>query len=529
VIDRWGTATYKSRTVELSDLLGKSFVIDQPARDRGYTLAYGCAALTILLGVLALAGRIFGATTLFGLSNAQLQMKANTAFGFILIGVSLICLIKPRRNLVRLSGQVLAFFIIVLGAASLYESISGLDLGIDELIVRDEQARQAGARPGLMVPVSAINFMLKGLALLLLDWSVGRGIYLSQWLSAVSVLAPVQVAIAYSHGMKSILGVGHYPYLTQMSPHTALAWILLSIGTLSSRPTYGFMAPLFVESRSSRPFRRMLALAVAVPIFLAWITTSAENWSLYYPGFGGSLFTVMIIIFLVTVIWKTYCAILQYELELGEAIRARDEFFSIASHELKTPLTALKLRLQMAKMPAENSLVDRVAASVDDMLDISRIRSGKFNFDFEITDLSLLVRKTADAYSSQIAAANCTLNLQIADGLKLKCDERRIEQVLLNLLNNAVKYAAGSKINLTLLLREPNLVLEVSDLGKGIPIEKQAAIFERFERVGDSTGIEGLGLGLYICKNIVEGHRGTIRVESTPGAGATFIVELPRQ
>jgi signal transduction histidine kinase len=231
--------------------------------------------------------------------------------------------------------------------------------------------------------------------------------------------------------------------------------------------------------------------------------------------------------------------------DLRAAIGARDEFLSIASHELKTPLTALKLQLQVndrlmrgvdlpesirQKMQAASELMNRqvnaMATLVEDLLDITRIQSGTFTISVEMFNLSELVREIVDRFAEQSKKAECALDLSFEQDVIGSWDKRCIEQVITNLLSNAVKHAPKSEIRISVGQNGKLARLVVEDSGPGIPEEKQSKIFERFERA-TSKNISGMGLGLYIVKKIVEAHRGVVKLESKLGRGSKFIVELP--
>jgi signal transduction histidine kinase len=230
-----------------------------------------------------------------------------------------------------------------------------------------------------------------------------------------------------------------------------------------------------------------------------------------------------------------------------EATRLRDEFISIASHELKTPLTTLKLQFQLNQKLAltdesaafsperlrklvrtAHYQVDRLGRLIEDMLDISRINSGKLRIEKSRVDLSELIHEIAERDMPQFEAVNSTLRIDAPKPVVGYWDRYRLEQVLSNLLNNALRYAPGSPVIVSAEDRGEQAVVRVKDSGAGIAPENQERIFQRFERAVSSGNISGLGLGLYICKEIVNRHSGSIDVESRPGAGATFIVQLPK-
>ncbi len=226
-----------------------------------------------------------------------------------------------------------------------------------------------------------------------------------------------------------------------------------------------------------------------------------------------------------------------------DAIRARDEFLSIASHELKTPMTSLKLQLQITQktMTKESPSLDRLsqvldrsdrqvqrlATLVDDLLDVSRIQAGKLQFRFEPVNLSELVKEVLERFADESAAAGCRITTDMQGEVIGYWDSARIEQVVVNLVSNAIKYAPGKPISISVRRSLQVTTLTIQDLGPGIPRIHQSKIFDRFERANSSRNIGGLGLGLYIVKSIVDGHHGSLRLESDVGKGARFIVELP--
>jgi PAS domain S-box-containing protein len=237
----------------------------------------------------------------------------------------------------------------------------------------------------------------------------------------------------------------------------------------------------------------------------------------------------------------------QLAARLQVAVHARDEFLSIASHELKTPLTSLKMQLQLTRravspqeglLPAPERLartldtslrqVDRLTALIEDLLDVSRIDAGRMTYDFEQVDLAELVKEVVERLADQMKLSGCSLTLALSRNTTVTCDQFRIEQVVTNLLTNAAKYGAGSPVEVRVAPSPAGATISVIDHGMGIAPEQQARIFDRFERAISHNSISGLGLGLYIARQIVEAHQGTVKVQSVPGQGSTFTVDLAR-
>jgi PAS domain S-box-containing protein len=227
-----------------------------------------------------------------------------------------------------------------------------------------------------------------------------------------------------------------------------------------------------------------------------------------------------------------------------EAIRSREEFLSIASHELKTPLTSLQLHIQglvrrarkdpKGSIPAQNILETfdqleqqsrRLAKLVNDLLDVSRITAGRLQLILEPIDLVELVRITGSRFEEAFAARNTGLQVEADGSIMGRWDRLRLEQVLTNLLSNALKYGEGKPVTLRTWAAGERAFISVQDRGLGIKPEFLERIFKPFER--GETSVNYGGLGLFISRQIVEAHKGTIEVHSRPGEGSMFTVVLP--
>jgi PAS domain S-box-containing protein len=231
--------------------------------------------------------------------------------------------------------------------------------------------------------------------------------------------------------------------------------------------------------------------------------------------------------------------------EAREAVQVRDEFLSVASHELKTPLTPLRLKLHslrqsarkgevgqdalLAHLDVAERQVSRLSRLIDSLLDVSRIGAGKLELDWEEVDLSELVREAVTRFEPQATKARCPVTVHAPRPVIGRWDRMRLEQVVTNLLSNALKYGAGKPIELSVSGQAGHALLLVRDSGIGIEPGNLSRIFERFERAVSERHYGGLGLGLYITRQIVEALGGTVQAQSTPGEGSTFIVSLPAQ
>jgi signal transduction histidine kinase len=232
----------------------------------------------------------------------------------------------------------------------------------------------------------------------------------------------------------------------------------------------------------------------------------------------------------------------RYEAE--EALRLRDEFVTIAAHELKTPLTSLMGRAQLAVQRAQRaqkldreqiealmqSVVtqsEKLSRLVSQLLDVSRLKGGKLSIDRQPTDLVKLLHESV--YSVHVGHNGHNLTVAAPDRMVAEIDPIRIEQVIINLLNNAVKYSPNeSEIQIGLTWPDQNTIeLAVHDQGPGIPVAERERIFDRFYQGDRQRLTGGMGLGLFVCREIVELHGGEIVAEFPEGGGTRFVVRLP--
>jgi signal transduction histidine kinase len=506
------------------------------------------AAALIVVGATVLAGWALGSEALRAFGS-DINVKANTAGGLLLSGISL-ALVRPGRRAAHAAGVAAAMVVLAVGAGTLSQHLFGWDLRIDQLLFSEPPGRAATTSPGRMGPPASTCFALAGVALVLLH--VRRSIRLAQVLSTVVVMWALLAILGYAYGAQELYGVARY---TGIALVTALALLALGLGLLAARADEGPVAVISSDLASGASAREMLLAALLLPALLGWIRILGQRLGYYDTGFGAAIFALALMVFFSAVVWRNAARIADSERRLlaaetetarlyreaQEAVRVRDTFLSVAGHELRTPLNALKLQLYNARRRAlaadstesDKSLsrlqaqIERLIALTNDLLDVSRIQSGRLVLDLADIDLTAVAREVVSRLAEGAERAGSRLILNADAPVRGRWDGFRLDQVLTNLIANALKFGKGGPVEVAVVRRNGAAILSVRDEGIGIAPKDQARIFERFERAVEDRSFGGMGLGLWICKQIVEAHGGTLSVESAPGSGSRFDAALP--
>jgi PAS domain S-box-containing protein len=227
-------------------------------------------------------------------------------------------------------------------------------------------------------------------------------------------------------------------------------------------------------------------------------------------------------------------------LHAQESLRMRDEFLSIAAHELRTPLTALQIGLQSLtrrsrdleetvahRISRATRSAERLSHLVESLLDVARISTGRFELKPTPLELGETLREVVDRLQDAAAQARCPVSLEVAGKIEGSWDRLRLEQIVMNLLGNAFKYASGTPVRIAAREEDGQAVLEIEDRGPGIPEEHLERIFSRFERAASIHQYGGLGLGLYVSLELTRAHGGTLDARNLSGGGIRFELTLP--
>lgn len=550
---------------------GRSSGLDEPGCPRALRgpplldwigiIPRAASAIAVVTAGAVLVGWWLDVQVLKSVHPTFVTMKVNTALAFLAAGASLRLYCRAGSSLRRRRlSRACAGGVALIGLLTCLEYALNKPLHIDQILFREGPGAIGTPHLGRMAITTALCFVLLGSALCLLDAKARRVRRLFFAMVVLIALLGQLAVLGYVLGVGYLYGVGA---TTEMALHTALLFLVVSAGALCARPELSGVELLNSAGAGGVMARRLLVAAFGAPFILGWAIVKGRTLGLYDSAFESSLLVVGCVVLIVRHIWKSAAALECIDRARGRAVedrgrlalreeaaqaavRERDEFLSIASHELRTPIAALQLTLQALQRkpgggePAtlqndrtaravEGSLrqVARLTRLVDQLLDLSRIKAGRLELEPERVNLAEVVRQAVEPLQAVLAQAGCSLSLRGEREILGRWDALRIEQVVTNLVSNALKYGANAPVEISVQRRGDAAVIAVRDHGIGIAPENTARIFERFERAVSSRDYAGVGIGLFVARQIVEAHGGSIRVESALGTGSTFFVELP--
>ncbi len=323
---------------------------EKESADHNLIFTVSCA-ITFVVGLSGLVGWILDIPILKSLLPNYVAMKANTAIGLICASSSLWFIGKGKLGSFGYKlGLCLSYFVILLGAATLVQYIFNINLGIDCLLFYEASKAIGTSNPGRMAPQTAINFLLAGLCLILIDRQTKSGNRPAQYFALLLAIAPIEALIAYSYGVKDLLGVGDYLMVTQMAVHVAISWLFLSLGILMARPNVGLMKIVMSDSYAGFSARRLLIPGVMLPLIVGYLVSRGAALQLYDPYFGYSVIVLTLIFLFGFLVWRNAHGLNRLEREreaiqlesakhethvkfLQEAVAAkneRDQFFNVS-------------------------------------------------------------------------------------------------------------------------------------------------------------------------------------------------------
>jgi len=517
--------------------------------------------LTAAIATTVLAGWILQVDPLKNFAPGMIAMNPITASGLIAASIALFLRQAPEASKKdTILGQALAAGIMAMGGCFLllfyHESVAAKWLTLPPL--SDGSLVEAnGAR------ISA-SFVLIGASLLALNYKTVGGFRPGELACAITAVIAILSLVAYAHHLTAFYISATY---TPASFLTSVCFFLLATGILLARADRGTLAIIVSETAAGMLARRLIPLAILLPILIGAIRQGVEKAGLYDPAFGAAhSATTFMVLFFAAIWWTTRMLfhsdsdriVAEQERQKQErqvhqlniekmaaekANKAKDDFLAVLSHELRTPLTpALAAASYLAQhqdlSPELREEVTAIRASVqlearliDDLLDLTRITRGKIELHLEVVDVHNLLRNSLEIARDKILEKHLDLVVNFgADRHHVWADAIRLQQVFWNLLNNAVKFSKeGGRITMRTANEDRRFVFQITDTGVGIEPEQRDRIFHAFEQ-GErviSRKFGGLGLGLTISKRLLELQGGAISVHSEGlNRGACFKLSL---
>lgn len=495
-------------------------------------------AVVSLIGVVALIGWVFGIQALKGFAIDSIAMTPLNAILFILAGGAVI------RATTKKAPDIIIFLfasILVLGGAmKVVGSIIGFDFPFDGFMVRDEAL------------ITAINFILCGSTLLLLDVETRRGFRPAQVFIIVIGLIALLVLIGYSYRVLPLYSIGSK---SPMALNSAIAFALFSLAALSVRPARGLMMAITSDTTGGAMARRLLPAAVLIPLVLGALRFSSEKHGFFSIEAGISLFAFANIVLFTAVIWWNAKLLYLAEAERLAAMEklkqtTRDlersntelqQFAYVASHDLTEPLRMIASYLELLNDRAQTKLgpeeqefigyaVDgarRMQALIQDLLAYARVDTrGR---PMEPTDCEEVLETALANLKVAIGEGQAVIEREHLP--TVKGDSVQLAQVFQNLIGNAIKFHGkkSPRVHVGAHRQNGEWLFEVKDNGIGIDPKNFNRIFVLFQRLHTRQEYPGTGMGLAICKKIIERHGGRIWAESKPNEGATFFFTLPAE
>lgn len=531
----------------------KTRALEHYLTERLTTLSRAASLAVACGGALVFLGWALDIPTLVRLIPAPVVMTPVTSLMFVLAGIALWLRVTepPTPGVGRKRATAgLATIILIVGTLKILHHVTQWSFDIDQLLFPVQIAARDRYPLSEMAPSTAVNFVFCGLSLLFFHTRIHKGLCPGQGFAlAVGGIAMLAL-IGYSY---RVLLLYRFGAELPMSLESALEFLLFFIGYLAARPKHGIMAVLTSETTGGAMARRLLPTSVVVPWLLGGILLIIEQQGEFSIEFALSVFAAATLFIFGTVIWWNARLLHHLDLERANAEKQLREttanlersntdlqqFAYVASHDLFEPLRMITSYLQLLGQKYQGQLDAQAQAFIGYALDGARRMDALIRDLLAYSRVDMRGRPLEPTDSEQILGA-AIANLKVAieeSGAtithsrlpKVQADGIQLTQVFQNLLGNALKFR-GSKtphLEVNAHRRDHHWLFLVRDNGIGIEARDFERIFVIFQRLHTRQEYAGTGIGLAICKKIIERHGGRIWVESTPGEGSTFFFTLP--
>ena len=526
--------------------------VENRVGDKVPLVSKGANIAVIVMGALVLAGWAFGLRPLLHVFPTLVAMNPTTALGLVLAGSCFWVLNHPGRphwKPPHALTRALAAGIALLGFLRLLDCVAGLDLRIDQLLFAGKLS-DSKYPPSEMAPNTALDLLLCGLGLLLLDLRSRRGLCLAQGMILIAGWIALLAVIGYTYHVLLFYRLG--PGLP-MALDTAVGIGLFCTAVLTAHPDRGVLAILTSRTTGGAMARRLLPMAILIPWGLGAMLLVSEQAGFFGKEFAVALFAVASIILFTFLLWWNAKLLYRVDIErLGAENKLRQaranlersntdlqQFAYLASHDLFEPLRMVTSYLQLLEQRYDGKLdqqgrefvgfaiegARRMQALIHDLLEYSRLEiRGRA---FEPTNTEQVLEDALTNLKVAVEESRATITHESLP--TVMGDRGQLTQLFQNLIGNALKFRGAHPVQVKLHAerRGREWLFVLRDNGIGIEPKDFERVFLIFQRLHTRHEYPGTGMGLAICKKIVERHGGRIWVESVPGSGATFFFTLP--
>ncbi len=504
----------------------------------------------IFIGGLVLVGWLLHVPILKSAGRGLIAMNPLTALLFIIAGCALLRAGQRSRKRPDLIVMICGVIIVLGGATKIAECAFGFDLNLDQILFHRQLASAGPYGPNEIAMNTALSFVCCGAALLLLDAQTKRGFRPAQIFIIIAGLLALLALIGYGYRVLPL-----YSFASQlpMALNSAICFELFAIAALAVRPSRGLMMVITSDTTGGAMARRLMPAAILIPLILGALLFSSEKHGIFAMESGISLFAFAIIVLFTAVIWwnakllfwaeeerlKAMEKLKRTTADLERSNTELQQFAYVASHDLTEPLRMVVSYLELLNLRAEKKL------GAEEREFIGYAADGARRMQHLIQDLLAYARvdtraRPLEPIDCERVLASVLANLKVAiaesqtivehDPLPIvQGDVMQLTQVFQNLIGNAIKFRGreAPKIHVGARRENGEWVFHVRDNGIGIAPKNFERIFILFQRLHTRQEYAGTGMGLAICKKIIERHGGRIWVESKPGEGTTFFFTIP--